>query len=203
MISTFLKAKHWQLGLVLIAPVILVQILTLGTSLFHIEEGTNIDPNPISYLLIIILLVTLLLTFVLLGWFWSISIGLQSKLPKHLKMKTKAFKIFNLYTGVYTGLLCSFLIIAPMSEWMMELFQENLKYFFLIIPLHLFAMFCIIYCMYFSGKTLKTVELQREAHRYEYYVEILLFWFSFIGVWIIQPRVNKLVNQELPENQQA
>lgn len=202
MINTFLKAKHWQLGLALIAPVILVQILIHGTSLFYIEEGREMDPSPFFNLLTIIPLISLFLMFIILGWFWSISIGLQSKLPEHLKMKTKAFKIFNIYPGLYIGCFSIFMISAPLNE----LFMESLEYvqiFFLIIPFHLFAMFCMFYSMYFTAKTLKMVELQRKVSFGDYVGEIFFLWISFIGVWIIQPRVNKLVNQRLPENHQA
>jgi len=62
----------------------------------------------------------------------------------------------------------------------------------LIFPLHLFSMFCIFYCFYFISKSLKAVEQQRNVTSGDYVGEFFLMWFSFIGVWFIQPRINKL-----------
>jgi hypothetical protein len=38
--------------------------------------------------------------------------------------------------------------------------------FIIVIPLHLFSMFCTFYSLYFVAKTYKTVELQREVSYY-------------------------------------
>ena len=62
-----------------------------------------------------------------------------------------------------------------------------------IIPLHLFSMFCIFYCLYFVAKTFKTVELQREVSFSDFAGEFFLFWFFPIGIWIVQPKINKMI----------
>ena len=64
--------------------------------------------------------------------------------------------------------------------------------FGLIVPIHLFSMFCIFYCLYFNAKALKAVEWQRPVTFGDFAGEFFLLWFYPIGVWIIQPRVNKL-----------
>lgn len=65
-----------------------------------------------------------------------------------------------------------------------------------IVPLHLLSMFGIFYSMYFTAKTLKTVELQREVVFNDFAGEFFLLWFNFVGVWILQPRINKLVEDD-------
>lgn len=62
----------------------------------------------------------------------------------------------------------------------------------IIIPLHLFSMFCIFYSLYFVAKTFKTVELQRETTFSDFAGEFFMIWFYPIGIWIIQPKVNKM-----------
>jgi hypothetical protein len=47
--------------------------------------------------------------------------------------------------------------------------------------------------MAFAAKTLKTIELERKAKFPEYAGEFMLIWFSVIGYWILQPRINKLI----------
>jgi hypothetical protein len=62
-----------------------------------------------------------------------------------------------------------------------------------ILPMHLFSMFCIFYSLYFVAKTFKTVELQREVSFSDFAGEFFMIWFLLIGIWIIQPKVNRLV----------
>ncbi|WP_101311729.1 hypothetical protein [Labilibaculum manganireducens] len=63
----------------------------------------------------------------------------------------------------------------------------------IIVPLHLFSMFCIFYCLYFVAKTFKTVELQREVSFFDFAGEFFMIWFFPIGIWIVQPKVNKMI----------
>ena len=64
-----------------------------------------------------------------------------------------------------------------------------------IIPLHFFSMFCILYCFYFTAKTIKTAELERKVGFGDFVGEFLLLWFYPIGIWFLQPRVNKLIEK--------
>jgi hypothetical protein len=65
----------------------------------------------------------------------------------------------------------------------------------IIFPLHLFSMFCIFYCLYFVSKTFKTVELQRETTFSDFAGDFFLIWFYPIGIWIVQPKINKMVEE--------
>jgi hypothetical protein len=62
----------------------------------------------------------------------------------------------------------------------------------IILPLHLFAMFCIFYCLYFVAKTIKTAELQREVSFSDFVGEFFMLWFYPIGIWILQPKINQI-----------
>ena len=66
----------------------------------------------------------------------------------------------------------------------------------IIIPLHLFSMFCIFYSLYFVAKTYKTVELQRQVSFSDFAGEFFMIWFYPIGIWIIQPKLNKIIENE-------
>jgi hypothetical protein len=50
--------------------------------------------------------------------------------------------------------------------------------------------------MYFAAKTLKTVELKREATFSDFVGEFFLIWFNFIGIWILQPKINKIIQSQ-------
>ena len=64
-----------------------------------------------------------------------------------------------------------------------------------IVPLHLFSIFCIFYSVYFVAKTFKTVELQREVTFSDFVGEFFMLWFYPIGIWIIQPKINKMIEE--------
>lgn len=82
--------------------------------------------------------------------------------------------------------------------------QPSLAIFAGFVPLHLFSMFCIFYCLYFNAKALKTVEWQNTVTFSDFAGEFFLIWFFPIGVWIIQPRINKLFDTTIDnENNQV
>ena len=65
----------------------------------------------------------------------------------------------------------------------------------LIEPLHFAAMFSTLYAMIFASKNLKSVELEREAKISNYLGDFFLVWFFPIGIWILQPRIHKLIKE--------
>ncbi|MCC1483634.1 hypothetical protein [Winogradskyella immobilis] len=68
----------------------------------------------------------------------------------------------------------------------------------IIIPLHLFSMFCIFHTIYYVAKTIKTVELKRRVSFIDFAGDFFLVWFYFIGVWILQPKINKVTISNKP-----
>jgi hypothetical protein len=74
--------------------------------------------------------------------------------------------------------------------------NANPAIFALIVPLHLFSMICMFYCLYFNAKALKTVEWQKPVTFKDFAGEFFLLWFFPIGVWIIQPRLNNLFGDQ-------
>ncbi|MFD2245959.1 hypothetical protein [Pontibacter ruber] len=61
-----------------------------------------------------------------------------------------------------------------------------------ILVFHLLSMIFIFMGMRFAAKTMKSVELGREAKFSDYAGEFFLMWFSIIGYWVLQPRLNRL-----------
>ncbi|WP_162051329.1 hypothetical protein [Pontibacter pamirensis] len=64
-----------------------------------------------------------------------------------------------------------------------------------IVVLHLLSMVFIFMGLRFAAKTMKTVELGRVAKFGDYVGELFLIWFSIIGYWVLQPRLNKLIKE--------
>ena len=64
------------------------------------------------------------------------------------------------------------------------------------MPLHFAAMICTFYAMIIAAKALKSTELNKKATVSDFLGEFFLIWFFPIGIWILQPRIHKLINNE-------
>ena len=204
MIEKCLRAKHWHLFLLIIGPVVIGQISML-TLVFSRLEGSGGQPNPDEMMTIfgtffsVVMLLSLVSYGVIFGWIYSLAVGTQRFIPDALKMNVQRFKIafwipIVYFVSMMIGMIFFFQRVfenpnAPVDE-------EFFSYFGIIALCHLIAIGCIIYAMRFAAKAFKTAELKRRARFSDYIGEFFLLWFSFIGVWIIQPKVNEMVNAE-------
>jgi hypothetical protein len=169
----------------------------MGTMFASVGKGTEPDPSTFFNLFMVFPVLMIIFIGTFFGWFWSIGIGLQDKIPASVKMKTGKFKVFFFIPITYM-----LLISISMGTAMSGLFGSGEEpnagligsLMAIILPLHLFSMFCIFYCLYFVSKTFKTVELQRETTFSDFAGEFFLIWFYPIGIWIVQPKINKMVD---------
>jgi hypothetical protein len=194
-----LRLKHWQLFAIHFGVPILLQMILMVNIVTHIAISQTPGPEMFEGFFWLFPLIMLITIGTLFGWMWQVGVNLQKLLPEELRMKTTAFKIFLILPVVYitffiTGFIYMFThIIAVGGD------QPPTQFFFvfiIIFPLHLFSMFCMFYCIYFTARTLKTLELMRRVTASDYIGEFFLVWFFFVGVWILQPKINKLVAPE-------
>ncbi len=189
MIDRFLKAKHWQLFLLTFGVPMIFQFVMMGTIFSNISNGNNPDTSLIIKYMRISPVVMIFFMGIFFGWFYSVAIGLQSKIPGNINMKVKRFKLLFFIPLVYMIFFLSFFTISITGE------GPNVSIFAVIIPLHLFSMFCMFHSLYFVAKTFKTVELQREVRFSDFAGEFFMIWFYPIGIWIIQPKINKMFEE--------
>lgn len=190
-INKFLRAKAWQLFALIFGIPIAFEIISIGGMVANIGNGGN--PNLMfSYFFALFPILMLIFMGVFFGWFWAIAIGLQEKIPADLRLKVSRFKIFFSIPFIYMLFLT--IGFATFFRWLPDSPRGDSNdallgiSFAVIVPLHLFSMFCIFYCLYFVAKTIKTAELQRKVTFSDYAGEFMLIWLYFVGVWVIQPR---------------
>ena len=196
MTERFLKAKHWQLFLLTFGIPMIFQFIMIGTMISNIGSETNTDPTSIFNYLKLFPLVMIIFMSIYFGWFWSVAVGLQKKVPENVKMKVRKFKIFFFIPMFY--MLLIMLLMSISMNGLMENGEEPSGILIaglagVIVPLHLFSMFCIFYSLYFVAKTFKTVELQREVKLSDFAGEFFMIWFYPIGIWIVQPKINEMI----------
>ena len=196
----FLKAKHWQLFLIMLGIPILMQFYFLY-EMIRISKAKQISGSENIFLVYHIFpFIIMVFTIIFFGWFWSIAIGLQNSIPDNIKMSVKKFKVLFFIPFFYI-ILFSVNMSGVLNGLEFMSFTNSSWFVAIVLPTHLFSMFCIMYIMYFVAKTIKTSELKRKTSFSDYLGEFFLLWFYFIGIWYIQPKVNRLY-QKLKHNSQ-
>lgn len=165
-----LQIKNWQLFL-----------------LTYFLPGMLVLPFPwlVAYFLIAIF-----------GWFWIMGHFLHSRLPAGVRMRLYLFRIFLIFIPVYLVtlvLMINHFVALPKTHEVDPI--SDLLTFLAWIPVHLFALFCWFYSLYFLAKSLKAVESGRAVKFDDYISEFLTIWIWPIGLWFIVPRVNKIYSE--------
>jgi hypothetical protein len=192
--NIFLKAKHWQLFLLNFAIPFVLYLITLAIMIGIAIRHQSHDPYIALRFLPVFIILGLISAIVQYGWTWAAGIILNNRLPEELKLNTVFFKICFFYPIVYLPLLGLFIYTQLHAG--IETFSFT---FLLIIPFHLFTIFCSFYCMYFVARVIKTTEYQRYTTVSDYIAEFFMIWFYFVGIWFLQPKINKMIDE--PGNQ--
>lgn len=128
----------------------------------------------------------------LLFIYWTLGIGksLFEKLKDKSILNLKRFQTQIFFAVIYM------IVILIFSKKGYEINVENFTEYgwkvFIIIPLHLFFMYSIIHSIYFLSKCITTLRNKKEG--FGWYM--IGFWFFPIGIFIIQPRIIKLLNND-------
>lgn len=162
-----LSLRHWQLF-------ILIVILGAWTS-----------PSPLKEIINFISIATFA------TWIYSVGLYGQEKI-KILgleSMKLTMFKITTLSIPIIFILLWT---ISPLKEdegnWGIATILLGL--------LSVDLIYAVIYSIYFAAKTIVTVEKAKPVEFNDYIGTIILTVLFLVGVWIIQPKVNRLLTDE-------
>jgi hypothetical protein len=207
MIHRFLSAKHWHLFMLVFVFPLLIQGIMMITAVANVIH-TN-DPQGMFVIFYYFPVLMIVIMFGTYGWQWSVAVGLHSKLPTSVSMNLRQFKIFFVFPILYVLIFIFFMLwyIDSMTDMSRmhtpEFMPRNLFGLLLamitLMMFGLFTMFCMGYCLYFCAKTVRSIELGREAVIGEYIGDFFLFYFNIVGVWIIQPRVN-LIYSDFPDH---
>jgi hypothetical protein len=101
MTERFLKAKHWQIFLLTFGIPFAIQFGMMGFFAYSLVNDPN--PNPLVFLNYFMIFPLIMIVFLVgyFGWFWSVAVGLQTRVPEGVTMKVKKFKIFFLIPLIY------------------------------------------------------------------------------------------------------
>lgn len=190
MIKRFLTAKHWQLFILMFAIPIVIEIVWMLFMIIHVVQTHSTGEADFMFSFFYMFPIIMIITMgSLLWWFWSIGFGLQPLIPSELRPNLTFFKVTTIFPMAYFVLFIGFMF------YLITGLRPNFYLFILIVPMHFFTMFCMFYNLYIVTKTFKIAELQRQVEFGEYIGEYFLLWFYPVGVWLIQPKINKMAEK--------
>jgi hypothetical protein len=120
--------------------------------------------------------------------------SLYQALPVGHDLKIKRFYFNLLFPVVYM------IIVFILFDGGYELNQDNYKEYgwilAIIIPLHLFAMYCLFYTIWFIAKCIATIENKKVVGFDNYAGNFFLLWMFPIGIWFVHPKVRKIFSMD-------
>lgn len=172
------RLRHWQAFLLIfILPFALQYSLTQLTHGFPWYVSLFLNSLP---------------TLVPTLWLWQVGRLLHKRLPASIKISPLYFHLGALYFAAYILVLIYTLGIVRdnLAEGMLPLGP-----LILLLPMHLFATFCYLYLVYFVARSVVSVERQRIVALNEYIFPLLQAMFLPVGIWFLQPRLNRLCSE--------
>ncbi|MEM7208207.1 MAG: hypothetical protein AAF434_10305 [Pseudomonadota bacterium] len=166
--QVLLRAKHWQIFLLLSIP--LLCIFGLRSILSPLHYG----------------FMWLLLFAVELAWLFAIGSASNARVPENLRRNQQLFLLAPFVCIMLLGVVLAMLYSAfqtqqPPPPWLIYLVFAALAAFF--------------YTLWFAASQFATAEKQDSAFYIEYAFPMLGLWFGVVGAWFLQPRVNRLLGE--------
>jgi hypothetical protein len=171
----FVRAKHWQIFLLFLVVFAVGEFPVFGNL-----AATTQSQESYGVVVVLTEIATAVATWCFLLWLWSLGSFLTSVVPPAITLK-KGFFLFTI--------LCS-VIYAPVAIALFQIIDRKL--FIVTIPLHLFGVFCMFCNLYFVAEGLVVADTGERPSFLDCLGPFLLLWFAIIGVWFIQPRINRL-----------
>ncbi len=165
------KLKHWQAFIILIIPYIIGMVSWSDYFSFGQTTALNISATSI-------------VIFLSLFFFWIMSIGLVLNKIQENQYRLKKWILIP-------SILISIVGYANLNFERLKIEQITVPYSISMI-LTPFVLFGVLYIFINIPRSLKSAELGRKVIFTEWILYSLLIFFFPIGVWFIQPRLNRI-----------
>jgi hypothetical protein len=202
--NIFLRLKHWQaFGILLAVPMIfkLVTMVSLVTNTsvlylifaapFHAEARAALFSAVSTEWVAGYLAAMAVAMVIIAAWLYSLGVGLCKKIPPQASLRTTVFRVW-----LFLSLACHLVVLAFGYFLFVQLSAGGEVRWKQLLPA---VLLCVIssvglcYAFCFTAKALKTAERGQTVTFGEYVPELLGILIYPVGIWFIQPRVNKLV----------
>jgi len=170
--ASFLRIKHWQLFLLLVVPDF--------SDLFY-SANSFIDHFA-----------TVLGFSLIVAWIYSAGTELVNKLPEGHGVKKLFFQINCIYVVAFMTIETFFF------NGGFTMVTDYPKFWWISLPAEFYFSFCLFYSAYFAARMLSSAIKGRIVGFHFAIGYFFAFAFFPVGVWIIQPKLNRL-SSALPQ----
>ena len=178
----FLKLKHWQMFcLFFVIPVLFFQFA--GT-LNHMDEDNTM--NIIRYIFYVILIFAFFI-----GWLYNMGTTLYKKIPSSYIIRLYKLKIAIIFPVCY---MIFWFFVSTFNQSFTSRYTGDYKELALTLIFLTYAFIVIV--VYQAARILTSAENKRIAKFTESLENFFLICLFPIGIWFIQPKVNKLSSEE-------
>jgi hypothetical protein len=176
----FLRAKHWQIFLLLFG------LDCVGTVATIVMNLMRVSPEVLAKASLPLAVVSVLSLCCYLVWFWFMGSFLASIVPPEFRVNTGIFRFTLIWVALYA------LTFIPFLK---DLYSVPKP---VTVALYLFGILCWLNNLYFVSNQLVVAETAKPTGSFfDYAGPFFLLWISLIGVWFIQPRINRLYAQRI------
>ncbi len=179
--------KAWQVFLVVAAPMLAAQIYLFNYVPMPTAGQRTADLEEFQLLFQATAGVGFLVTLLLLLWLVSIGVISNALIAAPLRPSLRWYFAAAILAPIYF-VLATFVFFPEMLGS-----SGNLPGF--VFVMHFAATIAMIYILGFTAKNLIMAERQTAVAFYDYAGPFFLMWFFPIGIWFVQPRVNRLARK--------
>ena len=180
------RLKAWQVFIILILPMFASQFYLMSNMPSPASSPRPPSLEEFDALFKQTMLMSLLMMVLLLAWVLSIGFAANRRVEQSLRQNTRLAIGSASFAAGYVAL-------APLIWPSPGDLSSGAASMALIFPLHILAMIALIYVLAFTARNVMMAERQSPVSFFDYSGPFFLIWFFPIGVWFVQPRVNRIV----------
>ncbi len=210
MLNPILKVKHFVFFILVYALPSLIQIFQVQTFTQriteNIENAEQVDAALLEMFYSMFAMLPIIAgipIIVMTIWLIAVGTGLQEYQPEKLRKNTTIFVLMN-FIGAGLSFYLVFKIINFTTYFFnnllyqinsadLESFSPNLSELTTIPIFALVTLLVYMYLYYFTAKTIKIAETKKDLSFGDVIGEFFLIIFYPIGIWVLQPRINQVV----------
>ena len=175
------KLKHWQIFLLVVGIPIVLQLIQ---SIIFLPSAGGDEANYGNSLGLLLILPLL----IYYGWIGSVGSAISQRTS--VSMPTGRFRL-----SLWTSAICSILLLVyfwAYPQYLQATDNEEAVPIILVGVLVFVALFTLFYCLSFMARAIVQLERGRRVTSSEFYSEFVMAVVFPIGIWLLQPRINKL-----------
>ena len=166
----FLRAAPWALCLMMVVP-------------YAVYKLTGFGRTPLEWGFLVIYFLA-----VVIGWIYSVGSTANDRLPPEHRLNPLPFRVAASFPFVALVVF----VVAVLLPLVRGQITHPPSW---VIFVHFGAIFSLAYCYWFAARQFITLRRGTEITFIDYYPAFMGFWFCFIGVWFLQPKVQETFSQ--------